>query len=118
MAAPGRPPGEAREQLRTAHDMFSRIGAEGFAERAGHELRAAGETARKRAATAPNQELAAQEAKIARLARDGLFSPEIVPGCSSARARSSTTWATSSPSSASARAASWTASTAWHRVAV
>jgi len=26
--------GEAREQLRTAHDMFSRIGAEGFAERA------------------------------------------------------------------------------------
>jgi hypothetical protein len=30
--------GEAREQLRTVRDMFSCIGAEGFAERAGHEL--------------------------------------------------------------------------------
>jgi hypothetical protein len=35
--------------------MFSRIGAEGFAERARHELRATGETARKRAAAAGNQ---------------------------------------------------------------
>ena len=43
--------GEAREQLRTARDMFSRIGAGGFAERAGHELRATGETA----ASAPPQ---------------------------------------------------------------
>ena len=33
---------ETREQLRTAHDMFSRIGAEGFAR---HDLRATGETA-------------------------------------------------------------------------
>jgi len=36
---------ETREQLRTAHDMFSRIGAGGFAGRARHELRATGETA-------------------------------------------------------------------------
>jgi DNA-binding CsgD family transcriptional regulator len=69
--------GEAREQLRTARDMFSRIGAGGFAERARHKLRATGETARKRAAAAANQELAAQEAQIARLARDGLSDSEI-----------------------------------------
>jgi DNA-binding CsgD family transcriptional regulator len=60
--------GEARGQLRTAHDMFSRIGAVGFAARAGRELRAA---------AAANQELTAQEAQIARLARDGLSNPEI-----------------------------------------
>ena len=29
---------DAREQLRAAHEMFSDIGAEGFAERARHEL--------------------------------------------------------------------------------
>ena len=46
--------------------MFSRRGAGGFAERAGHELRATGETARKRAAAAANQELTAQEAQLAR----------------------------------------------------
>ena len=39
---------DAREQLRAAHEMFSDIGAEGFAERARHELLATGETARKR----------------------------------------------------------------------
>src|SRR5262249_56930376 len=33
---------EAREQLRTAHDMFAAIGADGFAERARHELLATG----------------------------------------------------------------------------
>jgi hypothetical protein len=31
---------DAREQLRAAHDTFSRIGAEGFAERARRELSA------------------------------------------------------------------------------
>jgi DNA-binding CsgD family transcriptional regulator len=69
--------GEAREQLRTAHDMFSRIGAEALAERTGYELGVTGETARKRTAAAANQELTAQEAQIARLARDGLSNPEI-----------------------------------------
>ena len=39
---------DAREQLRAAHEVFSEIGAEGFAERARHELLATGETARKR----------------------------------------------------------------------
>ena len=39
---------DARDQLRTAHEMFSRVGAEAFAERARRELLATGETARKR----------------------------------------------------------------------
>src|SRR4029453_17997635 len=69
---------EAREQLRTAHDMLEAMGMEAFAERAQRELRATGETARKRtAAAAANQELTAQEAQIARLAREGLSNPEV-----------------------------------------
>src|SRR6185437_14328739 len=50
---------------------------EAFAERARRELRATGEIARKRTAVAMNEELTAQEAQIARLARDGLSNPEI-----------------------------------------
>ena len=70
--------GEAREQLRTAHDMLEAMGMEAFAERARRELRATGETARKRTAVAASdEELTAQEAQIARLARDGLSNPEI-----------------------------------------
>jgi DNA-binding CsgD family transcriptional regulator len=68
---------DAREQLRTAHDMLEAIGAAGFAERARRELRATGETARKRTTAAGDKELTAQEAQIARLARDGLSNPEI-----------------------------------------
>ena len=69
--------GDAREQLRTAHRMLEAMGAEAFAERARRELRATGETARKRTAVALTEELTAQEAQIARLARDGLSNPEI-----------------------------------------
>jgi DNA-binding CsgD family transcriptional regulator len=69
---------DAREQLRTAQDMLEAMGMEAFADRAGRELRATGETARKRtAAAAVNQELTAHEAQIARLARDGLSNPEV-----------------------------------------
>ena len=39
---------DAREQLRTAHDLFAAIGMEAFAERARRELQATGETVRKR----------------------------------------------------------------------
>ena len=67
---------DAREQLRAAHEMFSDIGAEGFAERARHELAATGETARRRTDDARGV-LTPQEAHIARLARDGLSNPEI-----------------------------------------
>ena len=69
---------DAREQLRTAHDMLEATGMDAFAERARRELLATGETARKRTAVATtDEELTAQEAQIARLARDGLSNPEI-----------------------------------------
>jgi DNA-binding CsgD family transcriptional regulator len=67
---------DARVQLRTAHDMLATMGIEAFAERARRELQATGETARKRTVETPG-ELTAQEAVIARLARDGLSNPEI-----------------------------------------
>jgi DNA-binding CsgD family transcriptional regulator len=67
---------DAREQLRTAHEMLDAMGVEAFAERAARELRATGETARKRTVET-RDDLTAQEAQIARLARDGLSNPEI-----------------------------------------
>jgi ATP/maltotriose-dependent transcriptional regulator MalT len=67
---------DAREQLRTAHDLLSAMGAEAFAERARRELLATGETIRKRTVET-RDELTAQETQIARLARDGLSNPEI-----------------------------------------
>jgi DNA-binding CsgD family transcriptional regulator len=67
---------EAREQLRTAHELFDSMGAEAFAARAERELRASGVTARKRVEESRG-ELTAQEAQIARLVRDGLSNPEV-----------------------------------------
>ena len=68
--------GEAREQLRTAYEMLDAMGIGAFAERARRELRATGETARKRTIE-HTVELTAQEAQVAGLARDGLSNPEI-----------------------------------------
>jgi DNA-binding CsgD family transcriptional regulator len=67
---------DARVQLRAAHDAFSHIAADAFAERALHELLATGETARKRTDEA-RADLTPQEAQVARLAQDGLSNPEI-----------------------------------------
>ncbi len=61
---------DAREQLRTAHDMFTSMGAEAFAERARIELLATGERARQRTAETA-EELTPQEAQIARLVSQG-----------------------------------------------
>jgi DNA-binding CsgD family transcriptional regulator len=69
--------GDARDQLRTAHEMLETIGMEAFAARARRELQATGETARVRVVTAGDGELTTQEAQIARLARDGFSNPEI-----------------------------------------
>jgi DNA-binding NarL/FixJ family response regulator len=60
----------------TAHDMLDTMGLDAFADRAARELLATGETARKRSAET-RDELTAQEAQIAALARDGLSNPEI-----------------------------------------
>jgi DNA-binding CsgD family transcriptional regulator/tetratricopeptide (TPR) repeat protein len=67
---------EAREQLRTAHEMLAAIGMEGFAERARRELKATGEKVRKRTVET-RDELTPQERQVAALARDGLSNPEI-----------------------------------------
>jgi ATP/maltotriose-dependent transcriptional regulator MalT len=67
---------DAREQLHRAHHLLATMGIGAFAERARRELEATGETARKRTIET-RDELTAQEAAIARLARDGLSNPEI-----------------------------------------
>jgi ATP/maltotriose-dependent transcriptional regulator MalT len=67
---------DAREQLRTAHHMFTTMGIEAFAQRAARELLATGESARKRTGET-SDDLTPQEAQIAGLARDGLSNPEI-----------------------------------------
>ncbi|WP_433296352.1 AAA family ATPase [Pseudonocardia sp. CA-142604] len=67
---------DAREHLRTAHAMFTTIGAEGFAQRTRRELAATGETARKQTAETSG-ELTAHEVQIACFVRQGLTNPEI-----------------------------------------
>ncbi|WP_344017205.1 helix-turn-helix transcriptional regulator, partial [Pseudonocardia xinjiangensis] len=67
---------DAREQLRTAHEMFTAMDMEAFARRAARELLATGATARKRT-TETSSDLTAQEGQIVRLVRDGLSNPEI-----------------------------------------
>jgi len=67
---------DAREQLRIAYGMLSRMGAEAFAERARRELLATGETVHKRTVETRDV-LTAQEAQVARLAAEGRTNPEI-----------------------------------------
>ncbi|MFC7535224.1 AAA family ATPase [Actinoplanes sp. GCM10030250] len=69
--------GDARDQLRAAHDAFTTMGARGYAERAGRELTATGETVRKRSSGVRQEQLTAQESQIARLAAAGRTNPEI-----------------------------------------
>jgi DNA-binding CsgD family transcriptional regulator len=75
---------DARGQLRTAHEMLAAMSIEAFAGRARRELMSTGETVRKRTGepartlpVQPSEVLTAQEAQVARLARDGLSNPEI-----------------------------------------
>jgi len=67
---------DARNELRIAHEMFASMGTEAFARRAERELLATGERVRKRSIET-RDELTAQEAQVARLARDGLSNAEI-----------------------------------------
>jgi DNA-binding CsgD family transcriptional regulator len=68
--------GDARAQLRIAHEQFTAMGAEAFAGRAKRELSATGESARKRSVET-SDELTSQEIQIAMFAREGLSNPEI-----------------------------------------
>ena len=68
---------DARDQLRTALDMFEAMGMEGFAGRARRELRTAGERRARKRSVSGQSKLTAQEAQVAKLAREGLSNPEI-----------------------------------------
>ena len=67
---------DARDQLRTAFEMFDSMGMEAFAARARAELRTTGERARPRAPGTP-EVLTAQEEQIARLVAEHLSNREI-----------------------------------------
>ena len=67
---------DARQHLSQAYEMFTRMGAQAFVERARRELVATGEKVRKQPVSS-GDELTAQEAQIARLAGDGLTNQEI-----------------------------------------
>jgi DNA-binding CsgD family transcriptional regulator len=67
---------DARVQLRAALEAFERLRAEPWAERARAELRASGETARKRDPSTVDQ-LTPQELQIARFVAQGLSNKEV-----------------------------------------
>ena len=62
--------------LRAARDTFDGLGTVPWSERARQELRASGETSRRRVVEARDQ-LTPQELEIAQLAASGLTNPEI-----------------------------------------
>jgi DNA-binding CsgD family transcriptional regulator len=67
---------DSREQLRTAEQMFTDMGAGAFAERTKRELLATGQRVRKRTVET-RDDLTVQEAQIARLAREGISNADI-----------------------------------------
>jgi DNA-binding CsgD family transcriptional regulator len=67
---------DARAELNVAHELFTSMGMAAFAERAGNELLATGEKARRRIAET-RDDLTARELQIAQLARDGLSNADI-----------------------------------------
>jgi DNA-binding CsgD family transcriptional regulator len=67
---------DARAELRTAHELFSEFGMEGFAERARVELEATGEHVRNRALHSVDQ-LTSQESQVAGLAAEGYTNRQI-----------------------------------------
>jgi DNA-binding CsgD family transcriptional regulator len=69
-------PVDAREQLRSAHKLFTDFGSESYAERARVELRATGERTRKRSLDS-GERLTPQEARVAQLVAQGGTNAEI-----------------------------------------
>jgi DNA-binding CsgD family transcriptional regulator len=67
---------DAREPLRTALEVFERLGAVAWAERARSELRATGETARKREPNTVDQ-LTRQELQVARAVAQGVTNRDV-----------------------------------------
>ena len=97
---------DARDQLRTAYEAFSRIGANAFAQRARGELLATGE----KAASAPTRPVTRSPLRrrgSPSLRATSTPTPRSRHSCSSVRARSNITCTRCSRSSASARANSF-----------
>jgi DNA-binding CsgD family transcriptional regulator len=69
--------GEARTELRAAHEAFTQIGMRGFAARAARGLRAVGSAVKSKRDEGLESSLTRQEDQIARLAGAGLSNPEI-----------------------------------------
>lgn len=67
---------DARTELRRAYDMFTQMGADGFASRARRELQATGEAVHQRG-SGVTRSLTTQEVQITRLAREGWTNSEI-----------------------------------------
>lgn len=67
---------DARDQLRAAHEIFTSVGAQAFAQRSERELAATGETVGKRSVETLTK-LSPQETQIARLVGEGLSNAEI-----------------------------------------
>jgi DNA-binding CsgD family transcriptional regulator len=67
---------QARDHLRTAMNAFDQVGARPWAERARRELRASGESARKRDESTAT-DLTAQERQVARLVAEGLSNRDV-----------------------------------------
>jgi DNA-binding CsgD family transcriptional regulator len=67
---------DGRAELTIAHDLFTTMGMQAFAERARIELVATGEKARRRSATT-RDDLTPHERQIAELARDGLSNADV-----------------------------------------
>ena len=66
----------SRDPLRAARDIFDTLGCAAWADQARRELRASGESSRRRDLS-PRDELTAQELQIAQLAAEGLSNREI-----------------------------------------
>ncbi|MBL1112799.1 AAA family ATPase [Streptomyces sp. 110] len=67
---------DCRQHLHTAHELLSKAGSEGFAQRAAIELRATGEKVRPRSSR-PYEKLTMQEVAVARLVASGATSNEV-----------------------------------------
>ena len=76
MVAPPPAQAESRPLLRAAIEVFDAIGTVSWGDRAREELRASGETSRKRSVASWDQ-LSAQELQIAQMAANGLSNREI-----------------------------------------
>jgi DNA-binding CsgD family transcriptional regulator len=68
---------DARAHLRTARQIFSDVGAKAWADRAAQELRASGETLRRRQQPSTADRLTQQEIQVARLVAEGLSNRDV-----------------------------------------